>query len=69
MTAKDFRWRTSSSVRLTSQSITQLSWNYRAARAIAVRNDANTATTEDLRQAIIHYRILFDDLLEAKPSN
>jgi hypothetical protein len=42
--------------------------HYRAARAIAERNDANTATTEDLRQAIIHYRILFDDLLETKPS-
>lgn len=42
--------------------------HYRAARAIAQRNDANTATTEDLRQAIIHYRNLFDDLLETKPS-
>lgn len=42
--------------------------HYRAARAIAVRNDSGGATTEDLRQAIIHYRALFDDLLEEKRS-
>jgi hypothetical protein len=41
---------------------------YRAARAIAERNKTNTASTEDLRQAVIHYRALFDDLLEQKPS-
>jgi hypothetical protein len=40
--------------------------HYRAARAIAVRNDAGQANTEDLRQAIIHYRALFEDLLEEK---
>jgi hypothetical protein len=42
--------------------------HYRAARAIAERNDAGKASTEDLRQAVIHYRALFDDLLEQKPS-
>ena len=42
--------------------------HYRAARSIAERNDANKASTEDLRQALIHYRALFDDLLVQKPS-
>jgi hypothetical protein len=42
--------------------------HYRTARAIADRSRANQANTEDLRQAIIHYRMLFDDLLETKPS-
>jgi hypothetical protein len=40
--------------------------HYRAARASAVRNDAGDATTEDLRQAVIHYRALFEELLEEK---
>jgi hypothetical protein len=35
--------------------------NYRAARALRSREDS--ATTEDLRQAMVHYRNLFDDLL------
>lgn len=38
--------------------------NYRSARAIAERNEAGEATTEDLRQAMVHYRELFTDLLE-----
>jgi len=38
--------------------------NYRAAREIAERQRTNTATTEDLRQAMVHYRALFEDLLE-----
>jgi hypothetical protein len=37
--------------------------NYRAAHAIAVRRQQGTATTEDLRQAMIYYRSLFEDLL------
>jgi hypothetical protein len=40
--------------------------HYRAARAIAVRNDTGGATTEDLRQAVIHYRALFEELLREK---
>jgi len=40
--------------------------HYRAARAIAARNDGGSANTEELRQAVIHYRALFDDLLEEK---
>jgi hypothetical protein len=42
--------------------------HYRAARAIAERNQTGAADTEDLRQAIIHYRALFEDLLERKPA-
>jgi hypothetical protein len=38
--------------------------NYRAAREIAVRHRRGMATTEDLRQAMVYYRELFQDLLE-----
>lgn len=38
--------------------------NYRAARAIALKNTRNEASTEELRQAMIHYHSLFDELLE-----
>jgi len=37
--------------------------NYRAAHDIAVRHAQGDASTEDLRQAMIHYRALFDDLV------
>jgi hypothetical protein len=37
--------------------------NYRAAHQIAVRHREGQASTEDLRNAIIYYRSLFDDLL------
>lgn len=37
--------------------------NYRAAREITMRADG-TASTEDLRQAMVHYRALFADLLD-----
>jgi hypothetical protein len=38
--------------------------NYRAAREIALHHAEGKATTEDLRQAMVHYRALFRDLLE-----
>ena len=38
--------------------------NYRAASVIASRNRKGQATTEDLRQALVHYRALFHELLE-----
>lgn len=38
--------------------------NYRAAREIAMKNDSGKATTEDLRQAMVHYRALFRELLQ-----
>jgi len=40
--------------------------NYRAARAIALANERGNAGTEDLRQAIVHYRALFEELLETR---
>ena len=39
--------------------------NYRAAQAIAARNLRGQASTEELRKAVVHYRALFEDLLEA----
>ncbi|HZA38666.1 MAG TPA: hypothetical protein VE486_05960 [Candidatus Baltobacteraceae bacterium] len=43
--------------------------NYRAAREIALRNKTGKATTEDIRQAMVHYRSLFEELLEtAEPA-
>jgi hypothetical protein len=41
--------------------------NYRAARDISQRNRRGEASTEDLRQAMVHYRSLFEDLLETHP--
>jgi hypothetical protein len=38
--------------------------NYRSAHEIALKNEKGAATTEDLRQATIQYRALFEDLLE-----
>jgi hypothetical protein len=38
--------------------------HYRAAHAIAVRSSRGDADTEQLRQALVHYRALFEDLLE-----
>lgn len=38
--------------------------NYRAAREIALVHARGQATTEDLRQAMVHYRALFKELLE-----
>jgi hypothetical protein len=39
--------------------------NFRAAHAIAVRHEKGEASTEDLRKALVYYRDLFDELLEA----
>jgi hypothetical protein len=38
--------------------------SYRSARAIAAKNEQGEADTEELRNAIVHYRTLFADLLE-----
>ena len=40
--------------------------NYRAAQAIAARNLRGQADTEDLRRAVVHYRALFEELLETR---
>ncbi len=39
--------------------------HYRVAHEIALKQDTNSATTEDLRQAMVHYRALFNDLLQS----
>jgi hypothetical protein len=38
--------------------------DYRAAHAIAAANERSEASTEDLRQALVHYRSLFEELLD-----
>ena len=45
----------------------QVVQEYRAAHEISERNDREQASTEELRQAMVHYRALFSDLLEASP--
>lgn len=41
----------------------QVVQNYRLAHAIANRQRQGNATTEELRQAVVHYRSLFEELL------
>jgi hypothetical protein len=38
--------------------------NYRAGHEIALRHSSGQASTEDLRRAMVHYRSLFDELLQ-----
>jgi hypothetical protein len=38
--------------------------NYRAGHSIVMRHTDGRATTEELRQAMIHYRLLFEELLQ-----
>lgn len=38
--------------------------HYREGHAIAERHERGEADTEDLRQSVIHYRVLFEQLLE-----
>lgn len=40
--------------------------HYRAAHNICLRQEQRQATTEDLRQALVHYRALFSELLEER---
>ena len=41
--------------------------NYRRAHAIAMRRNEGAGSTEDLRQAMVHYRALFEELTRAQP--
>ncbi|RZL87463.1 MAG: hypothetical protein EOP82_26245 [Variovorax sp.] len=41
--------------------------NYRAAQEICARNLSEEVDTEELRKAVVHYRALFDELLEVRP--
>jgi hypothetical protein len=43
--------------------------NYHAAHEIALRYKVGQTSTEDLRQAMIHYRVLFDELVSDRPSH
>jgi hypothetical protein len=40
--------------------------NYRSAHALALKDGRGEASTEDLRQAMVHYRSLFEELLGAQ---
>lgn len=40
--------------------------HYRAAQAIALRDKRGEVDTEELRKAVVHYRALFDELLEVR---
>jgi len=39
--------------------------HYRAAQVIVMRDERGETSTEDLRKAVVHFRALFQDLLEA----
>jgi hypothetical protein len=38
--------------------------NYRTAHEVALRDARGQSSTEDLRKAMVSYRVLFEDLLE-----
>ena len=40
--------------------------NYRTARALALRRQRGDAETEEMRQAVVNYRALFDELLDVE---
>jgi hypothetical protein len=44
----------------------QVAENYRAAHAMFQANEQGLASTDDLRQAFVHYRSLFSELLEVE---
>jgi hypothetical protein len=43
--------------------------NYRAAHAVSLANARGLASTDDLRQAFVHYRSLFEELLDSGQSS
>ena len=42
--------------------------HYRAAHDIVLRDQRDASDTEELRKALVHYRALFDELLEVAPT-
>ena len=40
--------------------------HYRAAQTIAARDERGEADTEELRKAVVHHRVLFDEMLEVR---
>jgi hypothetical protein len=47
----------------------QVAENYRAAHAVSLANERGLAGTDDLRQAFVHYRSLFAELLDSGRDN
>ena len=43
--------------------------NYRSAHELAMRNERGQTSTEDLRQSMVYYRNLFNDLLDIPEAN
>jgi hypothetical protein len=43
--------------------------HYRAAHAVWAANERGEATTEELRQSLVHYRALFDELLGGRSAD
>ena len=43
--------------------------NYRSAHELAMRNERGQTSTEDLRQSMVYYRDLFNDLLDIPEAN
>ncbi len=66
MQARGSRWQISGSERPTCSRHPRVLEEYRAAHSIAERHATAGVETEDLRQAMVHYRALFDDLLETE---
>jgi hypothetical protein len=40
--------------------------HYRAAQTITARDERGEADTEELRKAVVHYRVLFDEMLDVR---
>jgi hypothetical protein len=65
MRERGTRWMISSSVPPTSRwTIRGVVDHYRAAHAISDRAEARQTHTEEMRQGFVHYRALFEELLE-----
>jgi hypothetical protein len=45
----------------------KLAESYQAAHTLALKSRSGQASTEDLRQALVHCRVLFDELVESPP--
>jgi hypothetical protein len=45
----------------------RLAENYHAAHDLALKSRRGRASAEDLRQALVHYRVLFEELVEVPP--
>jgi hypothetical protein len=45
----------------------KLAESYHAAHDLALKSRTGNANTEDLRQALVHCRVLYDELVEASP--